>query len=87
MKEHKAAVHHGSYVDIALPKGSSVGLLIALFAFVFGFSMVWHIWWVLPISLAGIFFTILLRSFSDDTEYIVPIALVQATETRHQHSL
>ena len=87
MKEKKNTTHHESYVDIALPKGSSVGLCIAFFAFVFGFSMVWHIWWVLPISLAGIFLSILLRSFTDDTEFIVPIALVQATETRHRSSL
>ena len=87
MKENKGVMRHESYVDIALPKGSSVGLFIAFFAFVFGFSMVWHIWWALPVSLAGIFVTILLRSFTDDTEYIVPIALVQATETRHRHSL
>lgn len=86
MKENKGVMRHESYVDIALPKGSSVGLFIAFFAFVFGFSMVWHIWWALPVSLAGIFVTILLRSFTDDTEYIVPIALVQATETRHRHS-
>jgi cytochrome o ubiquinol oxidase subunit 1 len=83
MKERKATGHHDSYVDIALPKGSSVGLFIAFFAFMFGFCMVWHIWWALPVSLAGIFVTILLRSFVEDTEFVVPIALVKATEARH----
>lgn len=83
MKERKATAHQESYVDIALPKGSSVGLFIAFFAFMFGFCMVWHIWWALPVSLAGIFVTILLRSFVEDTEFVVPIALVKATEARH----
>jgi cytochrome o ubiquinol oxidase subunit 1 len=83
MKERKVTGHHDSYVDIALPKGSSVGLFIAFFAFMFGFCMVWHIWWALPVSLAGIFVTILLRSFVEDTEFVVPIALVKATEARH----
>ncbi|KND49201.1 MAG: cytochrome o ubiquinol oxidase, subunit I [Parcubacteria bacterium C7867-008] len=82
MKEKKQT-HEAGYQDILLPKNSCVGLLIAGFSFLFGFGMVWHMWWLLPVSLIGIFVTIVVRSFADETEYVVPAHLVKATEQRH----
>lgn len=85
MKEAGQTTPERSYEDIALPKESSVGLIIAFFAGVFGFSMVWHIWWTLPLSLLGIGITIVLRSFVTETEYILPAERVIATElARHK---
>ncbi|KND50379.1 MAG: cytochrome o ubiquinol oxidase, subunit I [Parcubacteria bacterium C7867-007] len=81
MKEKKQT-QETHYEDILLPKNSSVGLFIAAFAFLFGFGTVWHIWWLLPVSLIGVFVTIILRSFNDEIEYVVPAQVVKATEQR-----
>jgi cytochrome o ubiquinol oxidase subunit 1 len=91
MKEEKHAAHenkhgaHATYEDIALPKNSMIGLVIATFAFLFGFGTVWHMWWLLPVALVGIFATVLIRSFAEETEYILPASVVQATEADRMH--
>jgi cytochrome o ubiquinol oxidase subunit 1 len=86
MKEKGESRHEGPYEDILLPKGSAVGLFIAGCAFLFGFGIIWHIWWVLPIALLGIFVTILVRSFDTEIEYVVPATVVAHTEA-HPHAL
>lgn len=45
------------YHDIYIPHNSYFGVLIGFFSVFFGFSMVWHIWWL---SLLSIFFVFLL---------------------------
>jgi cytochrome o ubiquinol oxidase subunit 1 len=74
------------YADIHLPKNSSVGLFVAAFAFAFGFSMVWHIWWAVPAALLALFITLLKRSFVDEIEEIVPASVVAAHEARRLHA-
>lgn len=82
MKEHGRKLAGGPYEDIMLPKNSSIGLMVAFLAFLFGFGMIWHIWWILPLALLGIFATVLVRSFASETEYIVPASVIAATESR-----
>lgn len=69
MKKTKHAAPH--YEDIALPKSTPLGLFVGAFAFLFGFGMIWHIWYLLPIGLLGIIGTLLIRSLDDETEYII----------------
>jgi cytochrome o ubiquinol oxidase subunit 1 len=89
-REHGAPAalpHHSlAYEDIALPKNTSLGLFIAVCAGALGFAMVWHIWWVLPVALIAIFAAVVARSFVSETEYVVPAAVVAATEVRHHRS-
>ncbi|HWU24200.1 MAG TPA: cbb3-type cytochrome c oxidase subunit I, partial [Candidatus Paceibacterota bacterium] len=83
MKEHDEHGKRVSYKDIILPKNSSIGLIIAVLAGIFGFSMIWHIWWTLPFVLLGVFITVLVRSFDTETEYVVSAEEVAAHERRH----
>lgn len=85
MKERGEHTKSHTYEDIVLPKNSSIGLIIAVFAGAFGFAMVWHMWWVLPFTLLGVYVTMLLRSFNAKTEYIVTAEEVAAHEKRHTH--
>ncbi len=84
MKEAKNHPAHHAYEDILLPKNSCIGLVIAFLSFLFGFGMVWHMWWLLPVALLGIFVTIVIRSFVDETEYVVPAATVAKSEAHHR---
>lgn len=65
----KTATEAPQYEDIYLPKNSSLGLVIASLAFVGGFAVIWHIWWLAPLSLAGIIACIIVRAFTPHTEY------------------
>jgi cytochrome o ubiquinol oxidase subunit 1 len=56
---------------IMMPDDTPAGLLIGAFAFLFGFAMVWFVWWLAILSFAGIFTTLTVRSFRDGTEHLV----------------
>lgn len=67
--------------DIHMPRNTAVGLVLGGFAGVFGFAMVWHIWWLAGAALIGAFAALMVRVFDDDTHYLVPAAEVEAIET------
>lgn len=64
-------IERPAYQDIYLPKNSSLGLVIAAFAFLIGFGLIWHMWWLAGIGLAGVIMCIIIRTSNDDTEYVV----------------
>jgi cytochrome o ubiquinol oxidase subunit 1 len=68
MKQDKTAAAL-KYKDIYLPKNSGLGLIIASFAFVFGFGAVWHVWLLLPLALVGIITSVIVRVSSDDESH------------------
>ncbi|MDO8624177.1 MAG: cytochrome o ubiquinol oxidase subunit I [bacterium] len=58
--------------DIKMPKNTAMGLVIAGCSFLFGFGMIWHIWWLAVLGIAGVIASSIARSFDDDIEYVVP---------------
>jgi cytochrome o ubiquinol oxidase subunit 1 len=71
-KRHKQpAVEDIDYQPIRLPKNTGAGVIIAGFAFVFGFAVVWHIWWLLPPAVLGIILTALIHANATETEYTI----------------
>jgi cytochrome o ubiquinol oxidase subunit 1 len=69
------------YNDIEMPKNAPHGLIIGLLAFVFGFAMIWYIWWLAGLAALGMLFTVIARSFDDDLYYLIPAAEVERIET------
>jgi cytochrome o ubiquinol oxidase subunit I len=66
------------YKDIIMPKNTPMGIYIAGFAFLFGFAAIWHILWLAIVGLIGVVVTIALRTFDEETEYVITAdALVQ----------
>ncbi|MBC7546554.1 cytochrome o ubiquinol oxidase subunit I [Candidatus Saccharibacteria bacterium] len=59
------------YTDIVLPKNTGMGVIIAGFAFLFGFAIIWHIWWLMVIALFGIIGSMIVRASDDDTEEVI----------------
>ena len=57
------------YPEIHMPRNTSSGFIIAVFSGLFGFAMVWHIDWMITLGLIGVFTTITLRGFDDNTDY------------------
>ncbi len=82
VKEGGVALTKG-YEDIVLPKNSALGIYIAVFAFIFGFGVIWHIPLLILTGLFCAITCIFMRGFMDDedTEYVLLAAEVRAHET------
>ncbi len=59
------------YSDIELPRNTGFGLYIAGLAFLFGFAMIWHIWWLAPPAIVAIIACVALRSTAQGTSQII----------------
>ncbi len=57
-----------------------MGIYISAFAFLAGFALVWHILWLAVLGLVGVIVCIIIRSFDDDTEYVLTAAEVAKIE-------
>ncbi|WP_075434063.1 cytochrome o ubiquinol oxidase subunit I [Buchnera aphidicola] len=71
------------FEPIHMPSNTSIGIFIGFFATFFGFSMIWHIWWMTVFSVIGIFFSILKKSFSKDKGYFFSKKMIYEIENRN----
>ncbi|RDI43400.1 cytochrome o ubiquinol oxidase subunit I [Aquicella lusitana] len=71
-----------SYHDIHMPKNTGTGFIIAMCCGVFGFAIIWHITWLTIAGLVGAIVTMIMRSFSMDTDYYLKAAEVERLETQ-----
>ena len=79
---HAPATPTPQYADIHMPKNTGIGFIIAMFSFVLGFALIWHITWLAVVGLIGIIATFIVRSFNLNTDYYLKAADVAAWETR-----
>jgi cytochrome o ubiquinol oxidase subunit 1 len=75
------------YNDIYMSKNTATGFIIGSSAFVFGFAIIWYIWWLVILSALCILFTVIARAFDDDTDYIIPAAEIERTENQRYRQL
>lgn len=68
------------YEPIHMPNNTYSSILIAFFALIFGFGMIWHIWWIVIISTFGIMITWILYTFQQNTEYYISTQQIQKIE-------
>jgi cytochrome o ubiquinol oxidase subunit 1 len=57
------------YKAIEMPRSSPTGFVVAFFAVVTGFALIWHIWWMVIIGLVGAFATFVAFAWRDHSEY------------------
>ena len=79
-KRNDAAADGGAYEDIDMPRGTAVGFVTAFFAVVMGFAMVWHIWWLAVLGIAGIIAAMLVFAWRIESETIIPAVDVARAE-------
>jgi cytochrome o ubiquinol oxidase subunit 1 len=83
MKERGVAWQRPArYEDILMPRNSAFGPVLGGLAFVFGFAVVWYIWWLAVLAAGLIALWIAVRSSNDDTDYVLSAAEVEAIENR-----
>lgn len=63
-----------TYEDIHMPKNSAFGIIIGAFSFIFGFAIIWHIWWLAAIGLLAAIICVIIRTSDDDSEYTITAA-------------
>lgn len=86
-KTNKSKKENLPYLDIHMPKNTSAGFVISIFAFIFSFAMVWHIWWLALFGLGSVIIAVIMRSFNYDTDYYIAASDVKATEMKYQQSI
>ena len=57
------------YASIHMPHRTATGFVIAMFSGIFGFGIVWHIYWMIALGLLGIFATAMARTFNTKLDY------------------
>ena len=75
------------YNDIEMPKNAPHGLIIGALAFLFGFAMIWYIWWLAILAALGMLITVIARSCDDDLHYLIPAAEVERIENERYRQL
>jgi cytochrome o ubiquinol oxidase subunit 1 len=67
-----------------MPKNTGMGLIIAVFGFLIGFALIWHIWWLAAVSLIGVITGIIIRISEDETEYTIPADELKKLDKKHK---
>lgn len=83
LRESGAAPEKPKYSDIHMPKNTGTGFIIALFAGMFGFAIVWHITLLAILGLVGIAATVIRRTFDTDVDYYVKAEDVERMEAEY----
>jgi cytochrome o ubiquinol oxidase subunit 1 len=67
--------------DIHLPGKTHMGLIMAVFGTLFGFAMVWYMWWLAIVSAGVLVVSLVLRAWRGDRHPIViPAAHIEAEQ-------
>lgn len=71
------------FTKIHLPSNTSAGFWAGMLALVLGFSLVWHLWWLVVISFVAVIALIIGHSlFGNHHGYYIPATDVQETENK-----
>jgi cytochrome o ubiquinol oxidase subunit I len=80
-KEHGEAYQPAAfYEDIVLPANSAMGPVIGIAGGFAAFALVWHIWWLVVVSVAAMWGMVIVRSFVRDRHKVISAREVEDTE-------
>jgi len=68
-----------------MPNNTATGVVMGALLTVFGFSMIWHIWWLAIVSLVGTIGYFIVHAARDDQGYMVPVETIERIEAE-QHA-
>jgi cytochrome o ubiquinol oxidase subunit 1 len=87
MKDRKAVRPVSGFKAIHMPSGTGTGVVLAGLSVAFGFAMIWYIWWLAGLALAGIFGTAIFHTFNYKRDYHIPVEDVIASEDARTRQL
>jgi cytochrome o ubiquinol oxidase subunit I len=83
MKQRGVDLSASTFVPIHMPRNKGAGIIMAGFALVAAFAMVWHIWWLAIAGLAGVLVTLIRHNFDDDRDFHIGAEEVRRIEGLH----
>jgi cytochrome o ubiquinol oxidase subunit 1 len=83
MKQRGVDLKASTFVPIHMPRNKAAGIIIGGCSLVFGFAMVWHIWWLAIAGLAAVMVTLIRHAFDDDRDYHLGAEEVRRVEGLH----
>ena len=75
------------FVDIHMPKNTAAGFIIAAFAGLLGFGMIWQMWLLVGFSFVGMMASIIIHTFNYKRDYYIKADEVVRTEEAHTRLL
>ncbi|CAL4043756.1 cytochrome o ubiquinol oxidase subunit I [Buchnera aphidicola] len=75
------------YSKIRMPKNTGFGIFISFFSLLFGFSVVWNMWWLSFFSLVFIIYLLILKSFKHGIHYTISAEQVEKIENERLKNL
>jgi cytochrome o ubiquinol oxidase subunit 1 len=87
VKQRPAANPPARCSAIEVPRNSANGFLTAFFAVVSGFAMVWHIWWLAILGLAGAAVILVVFGWMERTPVEVSAEQLAADERARRHAM
>ena len=72
MKKHGYRRPLEGFNDIHMPKNTAAGMLLAGLGTVFGFAMVWYIWWLAVVSFVALIAVAIAHTFNYDRDTHLP---------------
>lgn len=73
------------YERIHMPKPTWAGVIICAFATVFGFAMIWYIWWLAIVSFVAMIASWFIYVSEKDKDFYVEVAEVEADQRDYWH--
>jgi cytochrome o ubiquinol oxidase subunit 1 len=89
IKEEKL-IDEPNYQPIEMPVNTPTGVIVAFFASLCGFAIIWYIWWLAILGLIGAFVVFVWYAWRDEHEHIIPLeeVITNARERRRvRHEL
>ena len=80
MKRKGRPAVEAAYEAIEIPRNSPAGFVTAFFATVMGFSLIWHIWWLVILGFIAAAIVVLIAGWSIDREEEISAAEVAQME-------
>jgi cytochrome o ubiquinol oxidase subunit 1 len=77
---HHELLPEPRYEAIEVPRNTPTGFVSAFFATLLGFAMIWHIWWMALVGVAGALATFVAFAWRDRSEVLIPAAEVAALD-------
>lgn len=68
------------YIDIYMLCNIGMGVVIGVFSLVFGFVMIWYIWWLVIVGFVGMIVMFIYCIFDQDVDYWVLVVEVECIE-------
>jgi cytochrome o ubiquinol oxidase subunit 1 len=73
-------IEEPTYEPIEMPVNTPTGVIVAFFASVCGFAVIWYIWWLAILGLIGAFAIFVWYAWRDEHEHIIPADQVAREE-------